>query len=157
MAVTRAVRRGGVLIVGVLALALLASCTPGTPEDYGIRLNADGTIDFVDCNGIQGHVVVRFSDEEITANDDTLPIQWDVRRTASGRLYDVIHYGETPAESETVRLEPPPPDWVWVSFGGGRYSPGYTEQRSELVEGEWVWRNDEVWSFVPEHACAEVD
>lgn len=156
MAVTRSARRVNVLFAGMALLGLLAGCTPGTPRDYGVRLNADGTIDFVDCNGVLGDFVVRFTGTEGVYDDDA-PTQWEVDRSASSRIYQVIEYGTAPEASNTTKLELPPVDWLWVSFGSESWRTGYMEPRSELVEGEWVWRTDEFWSFVPDHACAEVD
>ena len=141
----------------MVVLGLLAGCTPGTPQDYGVRLNADGTIDFVDCNGLEGDVVVRFADEVNALFDETALPQWEVRRTKLGRLFSVIEYGTSFSGETTIALDPPPPDWLWVAFGNDPSNSMYVEPRSELVEGEWVWRNDEFWSFVPSHACAEVD
>jgi hypothetical protein len=156
MTINRAARRGGALLGGMLTLGLLAGCTPGTPQDYGVRLNSDGTIDFVDCNGLTGDVVVRFAVAEGMLYEDA-PVLWEVDRTGLGRLYEVVQYGTTPNGSTTVTLEPPPSDWLWVGFGGDDWYSSFIESRSDLVEDEWVWRNDEFWSFVPEHACAEVD
>ena len=62
----------------------------------------------------------------------------------------VIHYGELPTgalgETEAV---PPPADWTSVSLSQGTF------QRSDLVEGEWIWTTG-TWPWVPKLPCEGV-
>lgn len=116
-------------------------------------MNADGTVDFLDCDGRFGEIRVDYQTEEeweqvpgaatdewFAAADDVTSDQWAV---------DVAHYGEVPRGwQESAPALPPPADWYAVDVGLG------TALRSDLREGEWLWHLREHWGWIPPHPCA---
>lgn len=138
-------RRAPRLIAVVVGLMVLTGCSP--PPAHGVRLNADGTIDFVDCYGAGESISVDFSDGW---SDDTSP-EWEATSTTTGEPGEVIRYGEPPSGYSTTRLVDPPSNWTVVDFGL------WPHHRSDLVEGEWEWVNGTTYPWVPEHPCDGVD
>lgn len=129
----------------VVVLALLSGCT--VPPEWAARLNADGSIDYLNCRASLSSIEVDFH-----VNDD----DWDAEPewlVTTGHddsaTVDVALYGEVPEGWRVERTEHrPPPDWYYVSTSIG------SAYRTELVEGEWVWfRNGTDWAWIPPRPC----
>lgn len=134
------------IAVGAAAVVLLGSCTP--PSEYGVRLNADDTIDFVLCTGYygDGDLIVDYQLDE----DDVDDPEWVMTSEEPARLDRIlIEYGIAPVEPKSIHLEDPPADWVSVTFGWE-----YAE-RSELVVDEWLW-STEFYPWIPDRPCTTV-
>ncbi len=132
--------------MGAAAVVLLSSCTP--PSEYGVRLNADDTIDFVFCTGFygDGDLIVDYQLDE----DDVDRPEWVMTFEGYSRLDRIpIEYGIAPSILTTVLLEDPPADWVSVTFGSEFV------ERSELVVDEWLW-STELYPWVPDRPCTTV-
>lgn len=135
--------------VALAMVGLLAGCS--VPSPYGLRLNADGTVDAVDCYGLGSNFTVdyRLADEPW----DTDTFEWELLigpEAGHGDDPAVVRYGVAPDGGTTTLLEDPPADWVevWTSAGSAR--------REELVEGEWVWWSTSRYPWEPERPCAGV-
>jgi hypothetical protein len=104
-------RRTGVGVGGAaVAILTLAGCSVPTP--FGMRLNTDGTVDYLICRGSSGVVEVDYGYDSEAIDAEPSP-EWRAAGPSSGR--DVIRYGEEPDGFERGWLEPPPPGWDWVT------------------------------------------
>jgi hypothetical protein len=138
-----------VAVVGVAATGLVG-CS--VPVGYGVRLNGDGTVDFVECTSRTFDFVVNYT-KTATAGDDD-PIEWEVVADdpkAVREALPVVRHGEPPDGFTTVNLQEPPEDWLYVEFAGSR------AYRGDLAEGEWQWHAVSQYPWVPEHPCRGVD
>jgi hypothetical protein len=136
-------------VVAVTA-TVLSGCS--VPVGYGVRLNADGTVDFVECHSRSTDFVVDYA-RTSTAGDDDL-VEWEVVADDPDTRREerpVVRYGEAPDGHTTVHLAEPPEDWLYVEFAGKQ------AYRGDLVEGEWQWHNVAQYPWVPEHPCEGVD
>jgi hypothetical protein len=139
-----------VAVVAGIALTGLAGCS--VPVGYGVRLNADGTVDFVECGVWSADFVVNYKRTSTVGDDD--PIEWEVVADDPDGLRDarpVVRHGEAPDGYSTVALLEPPEDWLYVEFAGNH------AYRGDLTEGEWQWHHVSQYPWVPEHACEGVD
>jgi hypothetical protein len=140
---------GGAVVLATAALVLTA-CTPGLK--MGVRLNADGTVDQVLCDYAESFEV----DYRVKDSDVDGP-EWEAaepeERSETDLSIDdrVILYGELPrgAESPGEAL-PPPRGWTSVILSRGEFD------RSELVEGEWVWSPGDL-PWVPGRPCSGLE
>lgn len=131
------------LLAGLIAM--LTACS--VPAAHGVRLNADGTIDFVDCWGPEKVVAVNYLtnglEEDVT--------EWEASGEPEEREAVVVRYGEAPDGYFTTVLLDPPAEWVAVDFGFRTYD------RIEMVEGEWLWEGGVSYPWMPPHPCDGVD
>lgn len=136
-------RAKGAGIVALIALAL-SGCSQ--PPDGGVRLNADGTIDFIVCGGPETIVEVTYLGIERTPTFDGTT--WRGTWTDPDRLPgQVVHYGD-PGYTAEILLNPPA-GWTDV-VANGVYA-----DREDLTVGEWVWfTSDPDW--VPRRPCEGV-
>lgn len=142
-------RRNGVAgAVATVTLVILSGCTAPTP--FGMRLNADGTVDYLVCRGSRSVIEVDYRYDSEDVNAESSP-EWRAAGASSER--GVIRYGEEPDGFERDWLEPPPPGWDWVSAS----DPWVSATRDELVEGEWVWFSTTDYPWIPEHPCDGAD
>lgn len=139
------IRRAGVAVcLALCGLAVLSGCTPAV--QFGARLNADGTVDYITCNDWGSPSIC--VDYEWGREDG--PIEWQAASPADSDLNGVVvHYGETPAGFTGPAAAPVPAEWDRVQFGFSNIG------RDELVVGEWVWETGEP-SFVPDRPCVDV-
>ena len=129
------------VVVGCFALT---SCT--APISYGIRLNADGTVDYANCpSGIYSfdvdYIVGNDSDYaewNLIPDDDTVSLS-----------NEVIRYGVVPEGYSGVALDPPA-DWTSVEVAGFHY------ERNELIVDDWIWE-DYNFDWIPGQPCMDVD
>lgn len=132
----------GAVSAAALALMTLTSCTPGV--DYGVRLNADGTIDLALCEKYGSYEVV--VDYMVDGSDSGTP-EWVMRRPWGEYSGQVIAlYGDAPTPYETSTLRPPPSDWVSVVFDG------HEADRNDLTVGEWLWSTS-TYPWEPDYPC----
>ena len=132
----------GAVSAAVLIVFSLAGCTPG--RDYGVRLNADGTIDFALCEQYGSYEVT--VDFEINGVDPGTP-EWVMRRPwgeYSGQV--LVPYGVPPQPYESSILQAPPAEWVSVMFDG------HYAERNDLVVGEWYW-STRSYQWEPDRPC----
>jgi hypothetical protein len=141
-------RRIGVGVGVAIAILTLAGCSVPTP--FGMRLNADGTVDYLICSGSSGVIEVDYGYDSEAIDAEPSP-EWRAAGPSSGR--DVIRYGEEPDGFERGWLEPPPPGWDWVTVS----HPWVSAARDELVEDEWVWFSTADYPWIPEHPCDGAD
>ena len=136
-------RRSLALAAGIVGCLALTSCT--APISYGVRLNADGTVDYANCDGrlAEYEVDYRVDDSDTYAEWSLVP---GVGASLPGR---VIEYGVIPDGFSGVAL-PPPAEWKTVTVGGGFFA------RDELVVDDWVWE-DYNFDFIPGQPCMDVD
>jgi hypothetical protein len=138
-----------VVVVAVTATALVG-CS--VPVGYGVRLNDDGTVDFVECGLWSVDFVVNYTKTSTAGDDD--PIEWEVVADdpeGQREVRSVIRHGEAPDGFTTVILLEPPEDWLYVEFAGNH------AYRGDLTEGEWQWHHVSQYPWVPEHPCQGVD
>jgi len=138
--------RAGLAALLAAAAVLLGGCS--APEHWAVRLNPDGTGDYVDCAGPVWMIRVDY----LTGDEPGEEWDWDVRVPAGAEDVDPVilaRYGEVPAGwEERIPAQEPPADWVSVNT-----TSGYA-QRSELVEGTWVWfTGDEHLQWAGDHPC----
>jgi hypothetical protein len=124
-------------VAAVCLLAGLSGCS--VPSGYGVRLNPDGTVDFVNClvnSALSYDFAVDYMMTGSKAQGD--PIEWEASANDPAvvqELYEVMLYGVAPDGYTTVSLLDPPEGWLYVELGGIR------AYRGDLVEGEWMWHN----------------
>lgn len=136
----------GAVSAAVLVMLSLTSCTPGS--HYGVRLNADGTIDFALCEKYGSYEIA--VDYEVNGLDPGVP-EWVMQRPWGEYAGQVlVAYGVPPEPYETSVLEPPPPDWVSVIFAG------HYAERINLTVGEWYW-NTRTYPWEPNRPCVSED
>jgi hypothetical protein len=130
----------------VIAVALIG-CSVPTP--YGLRLNADGTVDSAECYGLPSAFTVDYVTSEEIDDQDSWVEEWTLflGASASHDEAEVVRYGEEPEGSRSTVLLDPPSDWVFVTTSVG------SADREELVEGEWVWWYTSRYPWEPEHPC----
>jgi hypothetical protein len=123
-------------------LVLLASCS--MPSEFAMRLNSDGTVDYLDCSGPLGYVNVDYRYEV----GEQGSIEWEATQPLGAGAADVAYYGEVPPGwDERYTAFRPPLGWTFVSTSaGGVY-------RESLDEGEWEWFTVSTWDWIPEHPC----
>lgn len=118
------------------------------PEPFGLRLNADGSVDAVSCYdlGPSFRVAYVLQDE---LDDDEWPDDWVlfVGPEADHSGPTVVRYGDEPLGTTSSVLEDPPRGWVVVSTTVG------TADRDELVTDEWIWFHTSAYPWEPEHPC----
>lgn len=139
------------IAAAIVAVLLLAGCS--YTEGYGLRLNADGTVDYVMCSSRSYRVIEVDYEAEgeqgLEGNERT--IEW--RATGVDSSGHVVRYGEEPPGFERDVLEPPPRDWEQVIINEGIAGA----DREDLRDGEWVWWGTSTEPWVPEHPCDEAD
>jgi hypothetical protein len=136
-------------VVGVVAAGLVG-CS--VPVGYGVRLNEDGTVDFVECTSRSFDFVVNYTMTSTAGMDD--PIEWEVVADDADVVLEeppVLRHGEAPDGYSTVNLLEPPEDWLYVEFAGQH------AYRGDLTEGEWQWFGVSHYPWVPEHPCEGVE
>jgi hypothetical protein len=138
-------RRRFLTVATALVVVGLVGCS--VPQPYGLRLNADGTVDAVECYGMGSNFEVdyRLAGESMSSESPEWAL--DVGPDAEHHDPVVVRYGRAPAGSTTTVFEDPPEGWVevWTSVGSA--------DRGELIEGEWVWRATSDFPWEPEHPC----
>jgi hypothetical protein len=143
-------RVAAVAAVVAVAATGLAGCS--VPIGYGVRLNEDGTVDFVECTSRSFDFVVNYMKTATAGEDD--PVEWEVVADDpdyESESYPVIRHGEAPAGYTTVSLLEPPEDWLYVDFAGK------LAYRGDLPLGKWQWHHVSQFPWVPEHPCKGVD
>jgi hypothetical protein len=140
-------RRTRALALVLVTGALLASCS--VPAPFGLRLNADGTVDSAECYGLPSKFTVDYVTADERADQDLWVAEWVLFLGASAthEEAEVVRYGEEPPGSVSTALADPPSDWVLVSTSVG------SADRDDLVEGEWVWWYTSRYPWEPEHPC----
>lgn len=131
--------------LAIATVGLLAGCS--VPKPYGLRLNADGTVDAVECYGMGSSFTVDYRRAGETQSNESP--EWVVTVGPDAEHDDptIVRYGLSPQGSTTTVLEDPPDDWVevWTSVGSA--------ERDDLIEGEWLWRATSDFPWEPEHPC----
>lgn len=138
-------RRGATLVgSGLLVVLVLSGCSPAV--QFGARLNADGTVDYITCNDWGSPPIhVDF----VLGREDG-PVEWQANPLTESDLNgEVVHFGENPEGFAGSRALPVPDEWDRVQFGFSNI------RRDELVVGQWVWETGEP-SFVPDRPCIDV-
>lgn len=144
-------RTGTALLLAGAAVALtLTGCT--APESWAARLNPDGTVDVLECDGPMWQVHVDYVLEDEVAG---APVEWRalVLPVDEGQQQaapvDVVYYGEPPAGwHEDIPAAIPPEGWIAANTSGGFV------RREELVHDTWVWfTGDEHLPWATEHPC----
>ena len=143
------VRRRVGAVAAMLAIVVLAGCS--VPAEWAIRLNADGTVDYLACYGGMESVSVDYK----SAYFDEQVVEWEIQTIPTpaddfshvAKPVDVAYYGETPPNWEGAPALPAPAGWTHVSTGGGFIA------REDLTVGEWHWDLNSNWEWVPEHPC----
>lgn len=142
-------RARGLVCVAVLGIvACLTSCS--VPLPWGARLNSDGTVDFAECADGRGRVSFDYLLSDERPGGETGPVEWQI-----DRVHDVVTepqiilYGTVPMGFEGAQALPPPDGWSSVEVGSALI------YRSELEEGEWVWRDGRL-PFIPNVPCEAV-
>jgi hypothetical protein len=136
-------------VMGIVAVGLVG-CS--VPVGYGVRLNDDGTIDFVECTSRSFDFVVDYASTATAPEGDA--IEWEVVVDDPGfepEAPAVVRHGEAPEGHATLSLLEPPEDWLYVEFAGQQ------AYRGDLTEGEWQWHGVSHYPWVPEHPCEGVD
>lgn len=128
---------GSMAITAVLAL--LTGCTPAL--DYGVRLNADNTVDYVVCYSGGSSLNVRV---DYTVPGESNPLEWEGELISPSDHRSVVHYGDERYSS--IILAPPPEGWTTVSVESREV------RRDELELGHWVWFTQAL-PFVPDQPC----
>jgi hypothetical protein len=139
-------------IVGTVMVGL-TSCS--VPAGYGVRLNSDGTVDFVECL-ISSASSFDFSvDYLLTAGlAEGQPIEWEVVAddpSVTQEDYWVALYGTAPRGYTTVTLLDPPDGWLYVEFAGHR------AYRGDLTESEWQWHDTARTFWGQQQPCEGID
>jgi hypothetical protein len=141
-------RRIGAALLALPVVSILTGCI--APQYGGVRLNADGTVDYVVCYRHNEPIYVNYLGEDDQGSDTGLDEdEWRAipKNDVSGPT--VIEYGLLPnGYGETVPPEDPPLGWTRVDTPGGYFL------RSELTEGEWYWNNPNPWAWIPNHPCS---
>jgi hypothetical protein len=142
--------RAGALVVAVGVL--LSGCS--YPAEFAIRLNADRTVDYLECWGGMEYVSVDYlrsyqSEPEV--------VEWEARTVPTpvddfshvASPIEIAYYGHTPPNWEGAPALPPPVGWdfVDVSTSWGPIA------REDLTVGEWQWHLNSTWPWIPEHPC----
>jgi len=128
------------LVAGCL---VLAACT--APISYGVRLNADGAVDYANCSpGLASHEV------DYHVGDGAGVVEWTLTPGIDADLpHAVIEYGVEPDGFTGVAL-PPPRNWTTVDVGFAHVD------RTDLIVDEWVWE-DNNFEWIPGQPCMDVD
>ena len=128
------------VLAATAAVGLLACMTGcSVPSGYGVRLNPDGTVDFVNCltsSALSFDFAVDYMMTGSKAQGD--PIEWEASANDPAVVqenYEVMLYGVAPDGYTTISLLDPPEGWLYVELGGIR------AYRGDLIEGEWMWHN----------------
>jgi hypothetical protein len=139
--------RTGIGALALVTAVVLAGCS--VPAPYGLRLNADGTVDAAECYALSSQFFVDYVTDDERADEKFWDEEWLLSFGESDSHTDaeVVRYGEEPEGSSSITLEDPPVDWVFVSTSVG------SADREELVEGEWVWWYTSSYPWEPEHPC----
>lgn len=135
---SRAVPRLAAFALVVACAPVLAGCSPAS--NVAVRLNADGTVDFLSC---QSQEVV----DEVVANVYV--------RTDESTMIDLVLEGSTPDAvdpGDILRFLGAPADDSWDRLYVGVYGAGFGSSgreypsslstvvdRSSLEVGEWEW------------------
>lgn len=127
-----------VLVLAAVLLLALSGCTPAAK--WGMRLNADGTVDFVQCGSRPSRPVVNYH----LKNDPAGVVEWEAVADEQTDRSSVVRYGDDKYNS--VVLLPPPDDWEYVTANS------LWVERHELEVGHWVWSTADL-PWVPGRPC----
>ena len=134
-------------------LAFVTGCS--VPSGYGVRLNHDGTVDFVDCLLSSASSFDFVVDYLMTAGiAEGEPVEWEVAADDPNKvqeLFVIKLYGEAPDGYTTVSLSGPPEGWLYVEYGGHR------AYRGDLTEGEWQWHDTTRTLWGTQQPCEGLD
>lgn len=129
------------LVAGAVGVVVLALSGCSVPPTFGMRLNADGTIDYVECESSTYDIAVDYL--RPGEDENSFAPEWIARGQSDDQL--VVRYGEAPDGFETTVLEAPPADWVSVEV-----TTWIWVDRDELVEGEWEWWGTKMYPWDPD-------
>ena len=144
-------RSRGVLAAGAIVVAALTLTSCSVPDHGAVRLNDDGTVDYVLCYAVRSDVIaVEYLVGDPNARDEADDLARDPGPSRNPRAPVVIEYGVVPPGYDEVNeASDPPARWTWVSTPGGYF------MRDDLTVGEWFWNSGSAWAMdLPQGAHA---